>query len=202
MSGFNALVPFYDALASVVFFGAINRSHKHLTSFVKPNSKILILGGGTGKLLEYLDSTVSVKYVELSTAMTVQAKARNTAAKVDFIEADFLKWESDQEYDYILCPFFLDLFTKDQLGEVLLKVKRLLKPKGKLLVADFDGNSKKLFHQVLLKLMFVFFSMTGAISIKKYNELFSRLDECFNVTGENRTFYGGFISTKSYSVNS
>lgn len=202
MKGFDPLVPFYDSLARFVFLGAIQKSQKCLVSYVKPNSSLLILGGGTGELLESLDSSVQVTYVELSVKMIERAKKRKTKAKVKFEQLDFLNWTSPVKYDYVICPFFLDLFSEKRLVNVLDKIRSHLNSNGKLFVADFDGASTSFFHRVLLKLMFLFFSITGAIMIKKYNGMFEVLASRFEVVEATHFFYRGFIRSSIYSNDS
>ena len=198
MKGFDSLAPFYDLLASVVFLGQIDRAQKHLVNQIKPNSRVLILGGGTGKLLTYFHKNTSIKFVEISSKMISKAKKRKTEAFVEFEESDFLEWSSIETFDYIICPFFLDLFSSIRLKEIITKTKTYLKDNGQLLVSDFDGASKSFFNQLLLKLMFGFFFAVGAINIKKYNHLFKNIEDQFLSIDNEKRFFHNFIKTASY----
>ncbi|MEZ4686196.1 MAG: hypothetical protein R3B47_09055 [Bacteroidia bacterium] len=51
---FNRLAPVYDFLASLVFGNRIRQAQRWLLDFIPEGSSILILGGGTGWILEEL----------------------------------------------------------------------------------------------------------------------------------------------------
>ena len=112
---YNRLAFFYDALGTIAFGGALSRANSLFIKHIPPNSNILILGGGTGKILENLPPDSRVDYVDFSSAMITKAKARKTRANVAFYESDFFDFDIQKRYDLIVCPFFLDQFSAEEL---------------------------------------------------------------------------------------
>ena len=90
---FNTIAPVYDFLHRFVFAGAIDRSQVAFFGYVEPGSRILMLGGGTGKALHALLAASpghKVWYVEASSAMITRTRKRigALASDVVFIHGD------------------------------------------------------------------------------------------------------------------
>ena len=49
--GFDKLTPYYDLLTRLVFGKAIINSQEQFLSLVRSGSRVLVVGGGTGKIL-------------------------------------------------------------------------------------------------------------------------------------------------------
>lgn len=181
----------------MVFFGQLDRIQAKAVNLIPDASKVLVLGGGTGRLLESFGQA-DITYIELSMPMIERAKKRKTSASVDFIQIDFMDWQSQDRFDTIICPFFLDLFPSDQLVKVILKLQTHLKPGGQLMVIDFNGKSKVWAQRVLLTAMFFFFYSADAIEIRKYNGMFEELTTRFGGFEYVDQCFGGFVLVNTY----
>ncbi len=168
MNDFDLIAPLYDFLARLVFGNVLLNSQTAFLKEIQNGDRVLVLGGGTGRLLEHISAdNVVIDYVEPSTKMIERAKKRKCSCEVEFHHQRFEVYQSIGQYDVILCPFFLDLFSDPHLNEVLLKVQGLLKPKGKLIVSDFSSEAKGPYSKLLFKVMHSFFRWAAQIESRE-----------------------------------
>ena len=120
MNDFNFVAPFYKSLSRLVFGDTLVQAQRYFLNQIPIGSKILILGGGDGALLSYLDITYKVDFVEMSSKMIALAENQDYLCEVNFVLGD----ESilTESYDVIITPFVLDCFKEDKLQEVLQKL--------------------------------------------------------------------------------
>lgn len=127
-------------------------------------------------------------------------RARKCASpKVSFIHADFLEWHSEEHFDHIICPFFLDVFTRNNLKKVLKKIRSLMSRDGHLIVTDFrnTGNWR---HQLLLSWMHGFFKLTTKLESDTLQEIERWiLDQGFALD-EQVNYLSGFVYSSLYSL--
>lgn len=154
---FDRVAGIYDSLARIVFGCKWETIQTLAAPALNEKESILILGGGTGAILEEL-TCESVTYVELSSKMLEQAKRRSSKSNVTFYQADFLEWNTDLQFDAVYCPFFLDCFDQKRLDQVVSKIKGLLTPEGELHVLDFQKGNW--YQQVITSMMILFFRAT------------------------------------------
>ena len=107
---------------------------------IKPNSSILDVGCGNGRLL--LGLPKDIKYTGLDISKSLLDEAQRAHPEHKFIETDITKeviWKHLPQYDYIFSiAVFHHLPTeKDQLF-VLDQIKKHLKPKGKVLITVWN----------------------------------------------------------------
>lgn len=201
MSNFDFVAAFYDGLSGLVFQNSIEKAGKRLVDWVAPGSKVLLLGGGTGQLLKHFKSAkTEIEYVELSSKMMNLAKKQSCISKINFHTKDYLLFEAEQRYDFVICPFFLDLFPPKELEQIITKVKKDLKSEGKLLIVDFSPKGTGLFNLLLLKIMILFFRLFSGIRIKKYNQLFDKVSSSGFVLEESFAKRNNFILINKYSL--
>ncbi len=172
VNDFNRIAPFYDRIAKLIFGNQLIRAQIHFLSEIKPNDDVLILGGGTGQLLEYFPSCNKVLFVEKSEQMILYASRRKIEADVDYINEDFLNYDHNRKFDIIICPFFLDCFDEINLHQVLRKIKSSLKSEGNLLVIDFKKNG---FNGLMLKSMHVFFRIFSKLESKSLLDIHQKV---------------------------
>lgn len=160
VNDFDRIAPLYDRLVSLTFGKSLmNCQVTHLNRLHKA-SNILVLGGGSGKILQHLPKGSCITYIDKSSKMIKLAKGRKKDDHIEFLAMDFLDFISSIKYDAIICPFFLDCFDKQTLQSVLIKVKKILKPSGHLIVADFDVNNT---HWLISSGMHAFFKMVARL---------------------------------------
>ncbi len=194
-SNFNRIAPFYDLLLWVVFGQRVWHAQRHFIDRVKPNDAVLILGGGTGKILDWLPADAAITYVEQSAAMIKRAKRRRN---VTFVHADFRSFSTDTQYDWVICPFFLDCFDDAQLPAVLTQIGALIKPEGYLLVTDFRWT-RQWYHRWLIRLMVVFFRISTKLRIATLQDIPEQLHRQGFKIQASRYFQNGLIFSAIYA---
>ena len=106
-------------MAKLIFWGRLHRASIQWLDTINTSDTVVVLGGGSGKILRYLTHVESVIYIEKSHKMIKLAKV-SAPENVQFICADFLKYALKSESTHVvICPFFLDLFSPIQLEEIL-----------------------------------------------------------------------------------
>lgn len=197
LDGFNAISPWYDGLARLIFGEAILNSQLHLIGQIPPCSKVLILGGGTGEILpQLIHHDVEVWFIDASSAMISRAASRVEGLdKVHFIHGTHLDIPPNEKFDCVMSCFFLDMFRETELREVVNGISFHLNGTGKLLVSDFVAETR--WHRVLLRMMYAFFAVTTGLrtsSLPPWNAML--LDYGFSIVSERR-FCRGFIKSVS-----
>jgi trans-aconitate methyltransferase len=179
---FDLVAPVYDALARLVFGRTLQRAQTALLGSVSlPNNgavSILIVGGGTGFLLvDVLNRFPGcrVLYLEASGAMNRRTTRRllrkptpgAVPGTVDFRTGNETALGPGEQFDLILLPFILDLFTETTLNTKLLpRLLAATAPGGQWLVTDFV-NSPVRYHRALLWVMFRFFRLAACIEARQ-----------------------------------
>jgi ubiquinone/menaquinone biosynthesis C-methylase UbiE len=161
MSGFDYVAPLYDSLARLVFGKSIVDAQTYFLNQIPPHARVLILGGGTGWLLERLlraEPTCFVWYVEKSSKMIERSRKRKTDNRVYFIHGTEENIPADLKFDVIITNFYLDLFLDSTLQHIMQHIHLYTLPTTRWLVSEFV-NSGKWWHRWLLKVMYFFFRM-------------------------------------------
>src|SRR5579875_2275167 len=157
-NNYDAAAWFYDWLAQIVFGKAIIRAQVFLVRHIKPQASVLIVGGGTGWILEEIaalqPSGLRITYVEISGRMINLSKDRKYGQnEVCFIHAGIEDCEIRQQYDVVLTPFLFDNFFEQRIAAVFLELHQSLKPGGLWLLCDFQvqNNHQKTWQKILLQ---------------------------------------------------
>lgn len=200
MANFNSISPFYDGLERLVFGDTLNRATRYFLGTLSPNDKILILGGGNGHILSWLDELnipLGVTYVENAAKMMEASRRKGpfSTIKVDFVMEDAKLFVSDRIFDVVLTPFFLDCFSDAELARHGTRWTGMLRKGGCWIFTDFVNGSK---YQFMIPLMYGFFRIAARLQTSKlprYSILFD--PEVFRLEGE-LTYYSGLIATRHY----
>jgi ubiquinone/menaquinone biosynthesis C-methylase UbiE len=194
---FDRIALIYDLIARL-FFGSVWKKVQlapmdHLTN----SNQILIVGGGTGKILEGFHKDQHIVYVERSIKMLDQAMKRSVQCRVDFVHDDYLYWKPEVKFDAIVFPFFLDCFQETELDRILTKSHKELSKKGALHVTDFVKNR---WHQnFLIRFMHLFFRIVTGLSSSKLLDIQSHvLKNDFRLSFET-SFYQHWIFYRIFS---
>ncbi|TSJ42770.1 class I SAM-dependent methyltransferase [Mucilaginibacter corticis] len=194
---------FYDRLSRLVYGKALINAQVYLLQFIKPNSNILIVGGGTGWILEELakihPTGLKITYIEISANMMTLSKKRWVADnQVTFINSAAEDVAATTRFDVLITPFLFDNFKEETLQKIFAHLHAQLKTGGIWLNTDFQ-LSGKWWQNVLLKSMFIFFRLICGIEtsvlpdIEKEFNLYK-----YNVIAE-KTFFGDFILSIAYN---
>jgi ubiquinone/menaquinone biosynthesis C-methylase UbiE len=201
-SNYDNSAAFYDQLSRIVYGKALVKAQLYLLKMVSPNSSVLIVGGGTGWILEELSnihySGLSITYVEISSRMTALAQKKNTGInKVTFINDAIEQTPVGQIYDVVITPFLFDNFTEDTLQKTFEHMHSQLKPKGLWLCTDFQLTGK-LWQKLLLKSMYLFFKVLCGIETLTMPDIEMQFVKHSYRRLTAQTFYGEFIISTEY----
>ena len=159
---FDQVASTYDLLVWLVFGNRLEQAYSYYLSEISMDSHVLIVGGGTGKILKRLEPGIFVDYVDNSGQMLARS-VRYAGDSTSLIHADYLMHDPARQYDYIIFPFFLDLFASSNLERIIEHAKGQLKPEGKLIVTDFQPT-RKWRHKLLIRAMHLFFRIFARYS--------------------------------------
>ncbi len=192
---FDIVAPVYNLIGRLVFRDLLIESQTFFLDQINRDDQILIIGGGTGKLLDILSKCEKIDYLEKSKKMIEIAGKRNSANNTVFIHEDFLKFESTLNYRVVICPFVLDCFDEHNLRLVLTKTKDLLVENGVLIVTDFDHNETNATLSRMMHLFFRIFAQLESQNLKPIHD--SILEAGFTVLNE-KLFHQNMIFSRVY----
>ena len=202
LGGFDKIANIYDGLARLVFGKSIQQAQEYLLNDVPPESKILILGGGTGWLLANLlelKPACEVWYIEASEKMLELSKEKiKQSDRVHFLLGTENSIPGNIQFDVVITNFYLDLFTTLSLDSVIEKIRTAIKPQSLWLATDFI-ESKVWWQSVLLKIMYYFFRMTCSIEASQLPDWNQQLAKNGLTRLKSKFFFGGLIEATAYS---
>lgn len=206
MSNYNKIAPYYDYLAFLVFGNTQRKAVSYLLKDIPSGSKVLIAGGGTGKILEdisrLLNKDFTVVYIEKSIRMLDSARRRKVSIEnITFIHQDILTFRSDTAFDCIITPFLLDNFSDYEAAHLITKLSCQLDKEGIWIDTDFRhvNNRFQFALTPLIQIMYWFFSWAGEVK----THALPPIDALFETAGykatKSETFYKGLIRTVLYT---
>ena len=204
-NNYDAAAWFYDCLAQLVFGKALINAQTFLIKNIKPETSVLIVGGGTGWILEEIahlhSSALNITYVEISARMISLSKNRNYLQNnVCFIHAAIEDCEIKKQYDTILTPFLFDNFSEERIQSVFNQLNQSLKPGGLWLLCDFQvqNNQKRIWQNILLQTMYWFFGWLCSVETSKLIKMDSYFTRNNYKLLQEKTFYRGFVISQVY----
>ena len=169
--------------------------------YIPPQSYLLLIGGGTGWILPHLpDENLKIVYLEASAKMIHLAPKyvrENSTNEVVFIHGTEANIPTERPFDIVFTPFFLDLFEKERFTHVFFKLDHVLKNGGKWLWVDFVDNQSS-GHQILLRLMYVFFRLICGIKAKTLPPVLPFFYSLGYKAVRRNFFFKNFISSKVF----
>ncbi len=172
-NNFDKTAPFYDFIARLVYGRSIQEIQKTYLNKIPNNSRILIIGGGTGWILhEIMKGTSPEKIVYIEKSLTMIKQTEYTIREAPWKDKILLCHRTDKSlleneyFDVIITHFFLDMFIDKELTALVNSLHRTLKCNGLWLYCDFY-NTGKIIHKVLLWTMYCFFKVTANIAVMK-----------------------------------
>jgi SAM-dependent methyltransferase len=118
-NNYDRIANYYDRIHHLFFGQAEIVAQVELLDYVRPGDRLLIVGGGTGWILERIaavfPSGLTITYIESSVRMMALTKARNWGGNdVTFVSGVVEDWVSGEgEFDCILTGFFFDNFPEE-----------------------------------------------------------------------------------------
>lgn len=210
-AAFNQSVWFYDRLAQLVFGGAIRQSQKQLLAFIPAGASVLLLGGGTGWILEdlaQLHIPLKITYLEASPVMLAKASQVAEQLSDEFLKINFrlgteTSLAADESFDVIFTPFVLDLYPTAQVKRMAHDLHLHLKPTGLWLLADFFISPErkgwsKWWKLATAKIMYTFFNWMEGLTTKSLPDLPVVFQELPLNLLSSKSFLQGFICSQVY----
>ncbi len=199
-ANYDASAWFYDKLSQVVYGKALIQSQVFLLNCIPENSNILIVGGGTGWILEEINaihpSGLKITYVEISANMMALSRKRNIGDnEVIYINEAIENHTINQRYDVVISGFLFDNYTEQTLAKIFNHIEQQLKPNGLWLNTDFQLTGKW-WQAVLLRTMLLFFRILCHIEAKKLPDIKSHFKPYHII--KQKTFFGDFILSTAY----
>lgn len=169
------------------------------------NSSILIVGGGTGWILQEIakvhSTGLKITYVEISSKMIALSKARNCGEnEVAFINSGIEEFDDVKHYDTILTPFLFDNFSAERCDVVFQKLNLMLNKRGLWLLVDFTLHSKSgnWWKRIFLKVMYTFFSFISDVEAENLIDMSPYFKKAGFKINEERLYYNEFIKAVIY----
>ncbi|MBW4890263.1 class I SAM-dependent methyltransferase [Mucilaginibacter sp. HMF5004] len=196
-SNYDNSASFYDALSRLTFGKTLIRSQVYLLPFIPEKAKVLIVGGGTGWILEEIAKVhptgLDITYVEISAKMAALSQKRNAGNNsVSFVNNPIEEVALSTDYDVIFTPFLFDNFTDETLPGVFYHIHRSLKSQGLWLCADFQITGK-LWQKALLKSMYFFFKLLCGIDTTTLPDIEAQFTKHNYKKKSAKTFFADFI---------
>lgn len=196
-TGYDHIASFYDRLSRLVYGKTLINAQLFLLDALKTGTNILIVGGGTGWILEEISkrypSGLSITYIDSSEKMIAIARKRDLGDnKIIFISSPLDKAIIGGRFDYAITPFFFDNFSQESLQTNFSIINSHLSPTGQWLHCDFRETGV-LWQVILLKIMYLFFRVFCGIEARKLPDT----EGCFMRYGlkviQQKIFLNGFI---------
>jgi spermidine synthase len=201
-ANYNNSAWFYDRLSRLVYGRALINAQVYLLQFIPAVASVLIVGGGTGWILDELSrihpSGLKITYVEIASSMMARSKKRNTGSnQVVFINDAIENIALPPDFDVVITPFLFDSFTETTLDEVFGHIHAALNPKGLWLYVDFQ-LTEKWWQQSLLKLMLKFFKLICNIEASRLPDVEKRFVQHNYKIMAQQTFFYDFVIAEVY----
>jgi len=201
-ANYNNSAWFYDTLSQMVYGRSLIKAQVWLLNHVPPDANILIVGGGTGWILEELTrihpAGLAITYVEVAANMIALSEKRITGNnQVFFINNAIENVVLHTNFDVVITPFLFDNFTDQTLQRVFCHIHKLLKPNGLWLNCDFQLTGRW-WQNILLQAMFIFFRVICKIEASKLPDINKRFEEKGYKAVDEKTFFGRFVLSRVY----
>jgi ubiquinone/menaquinone biosynthesis C-methylase UbiE len=173
-SRYDRISPYYDFMESILERIAFARWRKKVFDSLH-GEKILEVGVGTGKNLDFYPSGKKITAIDFSPKMLSKArnKAKGKGLSVDLVEMDVQDLRFvDQTFDTIIATFVFCSVPDPIRG--LQEIKRVCKKNGKIILLEhvrpggaFGGKIFDLFNPITVKLMGVNINRNTVANMKR-----------------------------------
>jgi len=204
-NNYDPVARYYDFLSWLVFGQAEINAQVEMLGYIPPGSRMLIVGGGTGWVLEKIaavhSSGLQITYVESSPRMMEQSRKRNCGQNsVEFVLLPVEEFVAPAPFDSILTGFVFDNFSADKARAVVRQLDPLLREGGHWLYADFylPKQRRKLWKAVLLKAMYIAARIICKVEASRLPDMGAIFGEVGYVTEYASFHYSKFIQSVVY----
>lgn len=198
-NNYDKIAGHYDTLSRLVFFKSQVNAQINQLQYIRENSYVLIVGGGTGWILEELSKIYTglmIVYVEISAKMIALSQKRNYKNNhVEFVNMGIEDFKTDVIFDVILTPFLFDNFAEQRAAKVFVQLNEYLKKDGLWFLVDFSLNKTNgnWWKWLLLRSMYGFFKLLGIVEAHQLIDMNPYFFKANYLIVEERLYYGSFI---------
>lgn len=208
-SGFDRVAPFYGTLARLVYGDALEQAQASLLPHLPDMGSVLVIGGGSGWLLEQLLKTgkqLDILYLDAAPAMLQRAQYRYERIQqphqcsVSFRLGNEQALQPNEQFESIITPFLLDLFPPPRLQQLMQTLAATLTPHGRWLFADFwpVQHPPPLKLQLLIRGMYTFFGLVSGVKAKQLPDYAFHFKSLGFKQKFSCSFYGGMVQAKVF----
>lgn len=207
-TNFDRIVFIYDFLANLVFGKSIRKSQISFLKEITSDQSVLIMGGGTGWILEEIAKHASpqITYIDSSANMIKRSRRRSYPwRRIQFIEGTQEDIPKGKQFDVIITFYFLDLFEEETLKSVMKQLNGQLANNGLWLFADFNPDiqqEKNVLKKTLLRILFWFFKTTCKIQASRLGDFKNLFKEQGLVQLGESFFYSKMIVSRFFRKSS
>jgi ubiquinone/menaquinone biosynthesis C-methylase UbiE len=201
-NNYDAIAGSYDFLSRLVFSRAQVNAQVDLLSYIPSHASVLIVGGGTGWILEEIakihTSGLKIVYVEISSKMLDRAKKRRCGSnQVEFVHSNIEDYRATQMFDVIHTAFLFDNFGQSRAGWVFHLLFKHLRPSGLWLYTDFkiEPGKGSGWKKAMLDLMYSFFGTIAHVEARKMPAMERIFESNGCVIIGYQQYYKGFIES-------
>ena len=203
-TNYDKIAGSYDLISRIIFGKNLVEAQVCLLPQIPANSRVLIVGGGTGWIVEEIAKVhqqgLIIEYIDSSAKMIALSKKKNCGSnQINFIQQAAENYDTDRKFDIVLTPFFFDNFQANKIQNIFAKLDGFLKSDGLWLYVDFVYDKKKgrLWQKMLLKLMYFFFRVTSNIETRELVDMRPFFSQSYDRTIE-ISHYHKFIKSIVY----
>jgi len=208
-NNYDPVARYYDPLSRLVFGHTEIEAQVDMLDQVKPGDHLLIIGGGTGWILEKLAAIypdgLHITYVEPSRVMMALARKRNWGGhSVFFVQQPIEHFVTTGRFDCILTGFLFDNFHQEHAETIVHSLDNVLHPGGSWLNADFyyPPRGGSWWHGALLYAMYLAARWICRVEANRLPDV----EACFETLGytvaRRAFYYQGFIQAVIYRKRS
>jgi demethylphylloquinol methyltransferase len=143
-TSYNGLAWIYESLGQLYSGGQIYAAKASQVAQMGPGDAVLYAGVGPGEdAILAGQCGAQVTCIDVAPKMLQKVAFRFRAAEIqpEMICGNVLDHKLTGRYDVVVANFFLNVFAEDRMAFILKHLASLVKPGGKLLIADFTAPS-------------------------------------------------------------
>ena len=208
-SGFHRVASFYDWLARLIYGDALEQAQEALLPHLPPQGRVLVIGGGSGWLLEQLLKTgrqLEILYIDAAPAMLQRAQQRYIGSQqphqcsIAFRLGTEQALQPQEQFDVVYTPFLLDLFPPRRLQQLMERLTDALTPNGIWLFADFwpQQQPPPRWQKLLIWGMYAFFGTVSGVKARQLPDYAQHFKSLGFQELYSRSFYKGMVQAKVF----
>jgi demethylmenaquinone methyltransferase/2-methoxy-6-polyprenyl-1,4-benzoquinol methylase len=150
--GFDRTAWFYEPLARLYSLGRIEAAKASQLAFLNGGDRVLYVGVGAGEdAVLAARRDVELTCIDLSDRMLRRARSKveHAGRTAEFIRGDVFDHDRKGYYDVVAANFFLNCFERGPMRRMLRHLASLVRPGGRLLIADVAVPSGPLVHRAI-----------------------------------------------------